>query len=111
MIRECMGGLLEGNFLRRFLSESVIPNAPHRNAILIHFDEDKSTKFRGYLERERIFRRYEDDQNVDDADESYTNSKPESSPRYPPFSPREPPPPTLVWYRISIETFDIFVHQ
>ena len=35
-----MGGLLEGDFLRLFSSEPVIPNAPHRSAILIHFDED-----------------------------------------------------------------------
>ena len=38
-------------------------NAPHRSAILTDLDEDKSTKFRGCLERERDLR-YETDQNV-----------------------------------------------
>ena len=48
----------------------IFPNATHGSANLIDFDEAEPTKFRGCLERERDFWKYEDDQNVDDADES-----------------------------------------
>ena len=42
-----------GLVYKTFINDSNFPNAPHGSTILIHFDEDKPTEFRGCLERER----------------------------------------------------------